>query len=92
MFGLFSISKILVTAAIILAVWYGFKWLGNRQEIQKQAVKERVRRGSGPGGGPGVGKGSKSSSRSTIEPDIEDMVQCPDCGAYVADDGRHRCG
>jgi len=84
MFGLFSISKILVTAAIILAVWYGFKWLGNRQEIQKQAAKEQVRRGSGRGAGP--------SRRDTTEPEIEDMVQCPDCGAYVADDGRHRCG
>ncbi len=80
MFGLFSISKILVTAAIILAVWYGFKWLGNRQEIQKQAAKEQVRRGAG------------ASRHSTGEPDIEDMVQCPDCGAFVPDDGRHRCG
>jgi hypothetical protein len=84
MFGLFSISKILVTAAIIFAVWQGFKWLGNRQAIQKQANKERVQKGGGRAGGA-------SASRSS-DPVVEDMVQCPDCGAYVADDGRHRCG
>ena len=80
MFGLFSISKILVTAALILAVWYGFKWLGNRQQIQKKAARERVRRGGG------------ASQNGPSSSDIEDMVQCPDCGAYVPDDGRHKCG
>jgi len=80
MFGLFSLSKILVTGAIIFAVWYGFKWLGERQHIQKQAARERVRRGSG------------TSKRRSASADIEDMVQCPDCGAYVPDDGRHKCG
>jgi len=80
MFGLFSFSKIIVTAALIFAVWYGFKWLGNRQEIQKQAARDRVR------------KGGRRAARQPIDDDIEDMVQCPDCGAYVADNGRHKCG
>ena len=80
MFGLFSISKILVTAAIILAVWYGFKWLGQRQQIQKQAARESVR------------KGGSASKRGSSGPEVEDMVQCPDCGSYVPDDGRHKCG
>ena len=80
MFGLFSISKLLVTAAIIFAVWQGFKWLNNRQEIQKQAARQRMQ------------KGPRKAAPDTSGPTIEDMVQCPDCGAYVPDDGRHRCG
>ena len=80
MFGLFSISKILVTAAIILGVWYGFKWLGNRQKIQEQAGRDRVHKGGG------------ASKKGPDRPEIEDMVQCPDCGSYVPDDGRHKCG
>jgi hypothetical protein len=80
MFGLFSISKILVLGAVVLAVWYGFKWLGNRERMQKQAAKQRSR------------KGPDQSAASSSGPTIEDMVQCPDCGAYVPDDGRHICG
>ncbi len=80
MFGLFSITKILVTGAIIFAVWQGFKWLGNREKIQKQAAKQRAR------------KGPDHSTSAASGPTVEDMVQCPDCGAYVPDDGRHKCG
>jgi len=76
MFGLFSLPKLIFTAAIIAAVWYGFKWLGQRQKIQKRAERENLRAGS----------------KRTEGPVVEDMVQCPDCGAYVPDDGRHKCG
>lgn len=43
MFG-FSLPKLLVLAAIIAAVWYGFKWVGRYKEIQESAMKERTRK------------------------------------------------
>ena len=42
MFG-FSLPKLLVLAAIILVVWYGFKWVGQIDKQRKAAVKERER-------------------------------------------------
>jgi len=87
MFGLFSISKILVTGAIILGVWYGFKWLGERQQIQREAAHGRGRRR--PQHAP---RHRATGPDRDTGPDIEDMVQCKDCGAYVPDDGRHKCG
>jgi len=76
MFGLFSLPKLIFTAAIIAAVWYGFKWLGQRQKIQKRAERENLR----------------AESKRPGSSDIEDMVQCPDCGSFVPDDGHHKCG
>ncbi len=34
MFG-FSLPKLLVLAAIIAAVWYGFKWISRYQQVQQ---------------------------------------------------------
>lgn len=42
MFG-FSLPKLLVLAAIIAAVWYGFKWVGRYNRIQQEKAKDRVR-------------------------------------------------
>jgi len=42
MFG-FSLPKLLVLAAIIAAVWYGFKWVGRYNQVQQAKAKERVR-------------------------------------------------
>ena len=40
MFG-FSITKLLVLAAIIAAVWYGFKWVTRMRDIRDAAEAER---------------------------------------------------
>ncbi len=69
MFG-FGITKLLVLAAIIAAVWYGFRLVGRLDAARKNRPggHERVdRRGSG-GDAPA---------------DVEDTVQCPVCNAYV---------
>lgn len=76
MFGIFSLPKLIFTIAIIFAVWYGFKWLAQRQRIQKRTERENLR-------------GASSRTQDSV---VEDMVQCPDCGAFVPDDGRHKCG
>jgi len=42
MFG-FSLPKLLVTALIIGAVWYGFKYLSRRSNAEDTAVGDTVR-------------------------------------------------
>ena len=43
MFG-FSLPKLIVLAASIAAVWYGFKWVGRYNQIQQAKARERVRK------------------------------------------------
>jgi hypothetical protein len=71
----FSITKLLFTVAIIVIVWQAFKWLGRRGELQRRRAEEVAR----------------ETQEAANRPQVEDMVQCPDCGAYVPQDGKHRC-
>jgi len=80
MFGLFSLPKLLFTAAVIAAVLYGFKWLNRRQQMQAEDQ----------GGKPKANVGG-AQRPAEAQPDIEEMVPCPDCGAYVAKGSDHRC-
>ena len=80
MFGLLSLPKLLLTAAIIACVWYGFKWLNQRQGQIKRSAQNRRR------------QPKKSTYTENDETDIEEMVQCSDCGAYFAKGNEHRCG
>jgi uncharacterized protein len=48
MFG-FSLTKLLFTAAVIAAVWYGYKWIGR---IQSMRAAENKLRGNRPRPGP----------------------------------------
>lgn len=67
MFG-FGLSKLLVLAAIVAAVWYGFKFIGRLQEVQRDRQQA---------GGRPAPRGRKKPA------EVEDTVQCPVCGAYV---------
>ena len=87
MFG-FSLQKLLVLVAVIGLVWYGFKFLGRLQD-QRRAD-----------GGPNGGRGARAPRRPkrrgapATEPraqDVEDMVACPVCQAYVQARGATRC-
>ncbi len=66
MFG-FGFSKLAVLVGIVVAVWYGFKYIGQLDKARKQARANKPPRQSGGG----------------TAPDVEDTVQCPACGAYV---------
>lgn len=44
----FSLGKLLVLAAIVAAVWFGFKWLGRVKQIRKESGKTAVG-GAAPG-------------------------------------------
>ncbi|MEK9753492.1 MAG: hypothetical protein VW338_09830 [Rhodospirillaceae bacterium] len=72
----FSLPKILFTVVIIVVVWQAFKWLNRRGELQQRRAEE-------------VERDAATRARSA---EVEDMVQCPDCGAYVPQGSNHRCG
>jgi hypothetical protein len=50
MFG-FSLTKLLFTAAVIAAIWYGYKWVGR---IQSMRAAEDKLDGNRPRPGPAV--------------------------------------
>lgn len=47
MFG-FSLSKLLVLAALIAAVWYGLRWVQRLQQLNRSAESDRVERDPAP--------------------------------------------
>lgn len=78
MFGI-SLTKLLFTAAVIVLIWYAFKWLG-RVRVQRDAdARTRLRE-------------EMVAAKSAPSTKAEDMVQCPACGDYVAAGAASHCG
>ena len=84
MFGIPSLQKLLVLAAIIAAVWYGFKFVGRLQDAREAEQKLRA-------GGTRQPKARWRRAKQPAAPEAEDMVECPVCQAYVAARGASRC-
>ena len=81
MFG-FSVSKLVVLAGIVAAVWYGFKFVGRLEQARKDAAKT----------GKTAATGEAAASAKPAAPrDAEEMVSCPICGDYVAAQGASAC-
>ncbi len=76
MFG-FSISKLILTVAVIAAVWYGFKMLNRLGERKQDKV------GQGGASNPAAKAGGDAA---------EDMTACSVCGVYVAASSAGNCG
>ena len=74
---MFGISalKILFTIAVAIIVWQGFKWLNQRKEVIQERAEEITR----------------ENKQSQSKTQAEDMVECPDCGAYVPKSSNHSC-
>ncbi len=85
----FSIQKLLFTVAVVVAVWYGFKWVGRMKEIRDKKAKDRLRRDAQSGNKGGSGGGGASGGEQS---DAEEMVECAVCGAFVAVRGTKSCG
>ena len=81
MFG-FSLTKLVFTVLVVMAVWYGFKWVSRLQQVREAQARESLRRG-----GP-------SAPRHANPPagDAEDMVKCKVCDSYVTANGAVSCG
>jgi hypothetical protein len=73
-----SLSKILFTIMIVIAVWKGFT-LFNRLANERQAAARR---------GPGATRSARSRQPEPQQGAIE-LRECPRCGAYV--DPREGC-
>ncbi len=87
MFGIPSLQKLLVLAAIIAAVWYGFKFVGRLQDAREAEQKLRA-------GGTRQPKARWRWAKRPAAPEAsqaEDMVECPVCQAYVPARGASRC-
>ena len=69
MFG-FSLAKLLVLAAIIGAVWFGFKYY---TRIEAKRAAERLKGGQR--------RPRRAAKKESVE-DAETMVQCPVCQVY----------
>lgn len=82
---MFSLSKILALAAILGAVWYGFKLIGRLDEARRRKVDRPDRDQAGPSRtGPtraDPGRGDPPAD------DVLDLVK-DDKGSYVAKEKR----
>jgi len=83
MFG-FSATKLLFTVAAIAIVWWGFRWLGRVQRERRDLAKREARRMKE--------EGAAAQARSGGNPGVEDMVECRECGSFVASSGARNCG
>jgi uncharacterized protein len=79
----FSIQKLLFTVAVIVAIWYGFKWVGRMKEVRDRE-REKLRRQAG--------KEATGGASGDASGDAEEMMECPACGAFVAAQGAKSCG
>jgi len=81
MFG-FSPTKLLFTALIIAAVWYGFKWLGRMQEQQKKRPHPPQQNNTK----------SQAAQSTSADAEYEELVACSKCGDFVIADKKSGCG
>ena len=70
------LTKFLITAVIVLVVWYGFKWVGRLQKQRREEARRQV-------------QGGTATQRTEVP---EDMIACPTCGDYVAPGAAVNCG
>ena len=76
MFGLPSLSKLLVLIAIISAIWFGFRLLGQIDRNRREAARKEKEEG----------RINRAQSRQ-----VDDMVKCEVCGTFTPR-GSKSCG
>lgn len=92
-----SLSKIILLALVIGAVWFGWRWVNRVQEIGRARTTARRQDGpnqSGPNqsGRRDAASGASTRDAGTYAVEAEDMEKCPECGAYVAPRSAVSCG
>lgn len=91
----FSLSKLLFTAAIVVLVWMVFRHAGrilqngkareSRVDRARRAAEEMTRARAAKAAGQGQGQDESA-------PHTVDLLQCPQCGTYIARGGTCQCG
>jgi hypothetical protein len=91
MFGL-SLTKILLTILVIVAVWYGWRMFTRYQALKaaRERAGEMPKRDSGRAPTGTQARDSRFGVRGAH--DAEDMIECRTCGAFVAASRRVACG
>jgi len=78
-----SFSKLILLAAVIAAVWYGWRWFQRVEAIRREQLRQQA---------------APAAPRRPAEPEpmrsvsAEDMEKCPECGAYVSPRSATSCG
>lgn len=78
MFG-FSIQKLIVLAAVIAAIWYGFKFIGRLDKARKHAAKL-------------TRDAARGAAGAVPAAETEEMERCEVCDAYVSARDPASCG
>ena len=87
MFGL-SLSKLILLAIVIAAVWYGFKWIGRVDKMRKEAAaRDRVDQKKRAG----EADRASTAPMPAASGGAEDMVSCRSCGTYVLASAARNC-
>jgi len=76
MFGIPSLSKLLVLVAIISAIWFGFRLLGQIDRSRREASRREK---------------EQARVQRTQSRQVDDMVKCAVCGTFTAR-GSKSCG
>lgn len=69
MFGMPSLSKLLILVAIISAIWFAFRLLGQLDRQRRDAVRQEKK----------AGRAQRATPRQ-----VDDMIKCDVCGTFVA--------
>lgn len=74
----FSLQKLIVLALVIGAVWYGFKYLGRLQRVDRGERKAGERTM-----GERIRKAARERSGVTDAEVVEDTEKCRRCGTFI---------
>ncbi len=84
-----SLSKLLLLALVIGAVWFGWRWVNRVSAIGRERTAARQRNSGTAAPRP---SGAAPSAARATDDGAEDMEKCPECGAYVAPRHAVSCG
>ena len=82
-----SLPKLILLIGIIVVVWYVFRFLGQVDRARQQAAREAAKAAAARGQRRTAGRESRGGVTQ-----VEDMVKCRTCGAYVPVRSPSRCG
>ena len=82
-----SLPKLILLIGIIVVVWYVFRFLGQVDRARQQAAREAAKAAAAKGHRRTAGRESRGGVAQ-----VEDMVKCRTCGAYVPVRNPSRCG
>ena len=86
-----SLPKLILLIGIIVVVWYVFRFLGQVDRARQQAAREAAKAAAARGHRRAAERQAGRESRSGVA-QVEDMVKCRTCGAYVPVRNPSRCG